>query len=136
MAKERLYGTCKFCRQIRIISESELIDIKEACGDDYEPTQTELDSLASVNCDCEDSRLLQHLADIKLATKENITMLFSKDFTEEASLMNQIADLMCEGKISKVSLQLRHNTKATMARNNVGEIKIQKVVTDKNELLS
>ena len=136
MDTEKVYGTCKHCKQIRIIPESELEKIRETLIDGQEIQQDALDILATLNCDCEDAKREQHIVEIVLSTKENINMLFQDEFPAEAELLCEIVEFMVTGKISKVSLQLRHNTKATMTRNNVGEIKIQKVVTDKNELLS
>lgn len=133
---ERYYGTCRHCKQIRIITDQDLEYIKEVYGEDYEPTQETLDALATSKCECDDAKREQHIEEIKRATNANIGMLFEEDFPDEAELLCRITEYMVAGKISKVSLQLRHNTKATMSKNLQGEIKVQKVVTDKDELLS
>lgn len=133
---ERLYGTCKHCKQTRIITPEDIAYFKELGGEDYEPTQEILDELASSKCDCDDAKRVQHINEIRTATKENINMLFGEDFTDEAEAMCTLTDLMVTGKISKVSLQLRHSTKASMTRTAQGEIKVKKVVTDTDELQS
>lgn len=136
MADNRKFGTCKHCKQIRIITEEDLEYFKELEGEDYEPTQEILDELATNKCDCDDAKRVQHINDIRIATKNNINMLFGEDFTDEAEAMCTLTDLMVTGKISKVSLQLRHSTKATMTKTAQGEIKVKKVVTDTDELQS
>lgn len=136
MEDNRKFGTCKHCKQIRIITEEDLEYFKELEGEDYEPTQEILDQLASSKCDCDDAKRVQHINDIRIATKNNINMLFGADFTDEAEAMCELTDLMVTGKISKVSLQLRHSTKATMTKTAQGEIKVKKVVTDTDELQS
>lgn len=136
MADTRLFGTCKHCKQTRIITPEDLEYFKELEGEDYEPTQAILDELASLKCDCDDAKRVQRIDDIRIATKDNINMLFGKDFTDEAEAMCALTDLMTIGKISKISLQLRHSTKASMTRTVQGDIKVKKVVTDTDELYS
>lgn len=133
---ERYYGTCRHCKQIRTITDQDLEYIKEREGEGYLPTQETLDALATSKCECDDAKREQHIKDIVFSTKENINMLFQDEFPAEAELLCEMVGFMLTGKISKVSLQLRHNTKATMSKNLQGEIKVQKVVTDKDELLS
>lgn len=139
MSANTNYGACRFCGQTFLVEPEELenycqpFTVEEMESDKLDEV---INWVATMRCNCEGARHEQYVEGVKEQTKANIDELFSDDHSEAAEVLKAAADILAEGKIAGLAMQLGKKTRASMTRNTKGEIKVKRTVTSTDTLES
>ena len=119
-------GKCRFCGQMMTL--------------DKEMTEHEAEEIATLQCGCQESVIYER--DIKRRQKAimNITELFGhgaqngKVAEEIVKILKEAVEIIQNGSITKIALEIRGGTKATISMNGKGEISVERTETKKQKL--
>jgi len=125
-------GCCRYCGQ--------------SCADTYaiDGTQEEKDEIATENCTCTKAKIYaRHKKEIENA-KKNIRSLFGEGAEDHGlhplnsekvlSLLDEIAELISYRHIGAVALTLTGTLKAKLTATSDGNIRVERIDTEKNKL--
>lgn len=116
-------GTCRFCGQTAA---------REALE---EWQQEEIDELVTETCECLEARLYANEKGQKERANERIDLLFGKQSAvavkdAAVDLLHRAVDLICEGSISAVTIDIGNGVKAKINITSKGFIKVTRTKTD------
>lgn len=130
--KNQNVGGCMFCGQTYIPTK----DYPEYNSERGVTEENWLDYQATMHCKCDEARGFQHREMVKTTTKNNIDYLLGEDYPKASKLLKYATDILVEGSVGKVSVDVSGRIKAYLIRGAKGDIKFRRVVTDVDEMES
>lgn len=119
-------GICRFCGQMK------MIEITESMG---EPTQEQLNELASESCVCEGARKYRERDKIIKAAQTDIDAMLTTTMPEVAAELIDMVPYVFDEKIKKVTMKMPNNVTVNLFKVGRG-VKITHESKKKTELLS
>lgn len=122
MAKEKIKstGACKYCGSIRIVNAA------------ADMTQTELDTIATEECDCEMAKNERNKEEQKEIATANIKLLIGEKHPKATEGLTQMIPFIQDFAFTEVTVKLNEVSKVQMKMNDRGSIIISKTDTIKD----
>lgn len=116
-------GTCKFCKQVFMVSEED---------PDYISGGRNLDKIATLRCTCEESRDYQYREAQKERAYDNIDLAFN-DYTTMKDALRAAVQGMVDQKLLSVTMKNGEGVTGKLTVTSKGTIKVSKTVSKKVE---
>lgn len=122
MAKDKIQttGVCKYCGSIRIVNGA------------ADMTQSELDTIASQECDCEMAKHERNKEEQKDIAIANLKLLIGDKHPKAVDGLTELIPFIQEFVFTEVSVKLNEISKLQMKMNDKGSIIITKTDTIKD----
>ena len=122
MAKEKIKstGVCRYCGSLRIVNAA------------AEMTQTELDAIASEECDCDQAKFERDKQTKKEIAIANLNTLIGDRHPKAAEGLTKAIPFLQDYIFTEVSVKLNDISKVQMKMNDKGSIVITKTDTIKD----
>lgn len=126
-------GYCRFCGQMASIGPDapDALDVLD---------EDQLIERATLSCNCDGAVKYRAAVQRKQKALKNVTALFGDDAPKEkrlptmiVQLLKDAAELLCDDRMEKMTLNLWGGVKATLSQNSKGEIKIERQETQKQQ---
>ena len=131
-------GACIFCGQYTVLTdeEADLVEKEELPG-----AVVVADRIATMKCSCKEAREFQKKKKRSVNAKAKIEDVFHADLPEQLrarsecmEMLKGCIDLLIDGQISKVKVDMPLGIKASMSMSADGRIKIERSLTQKKKV--
>lgn len=127
---KELRGACLFCGQYIVLSDEE----------EMPESMIEADRLATMQCSCMEAREFQRKVKRSASAKTKVQNMFGNNLQEQyraeaecIELLKDCIDLLIDGRIAKVSIDLPMGVKAKISMSAEGKIRIERSLTQKQK---